>query len=215
MITSLIAQATYESIEFGIFNDTNCLAKGIIPKQLSSKNLISDLQKILETNHSTFENITFIGANRGPAPFTTLRVLIATINGIGFGLHKPLVGVDGLIAFAQQVSDPAWPHTIVILNAYHHDVYFAHDKQTGICPIQTLIANVSKQRPHSPLRFVGNGAIQHANLLKETLGERAYIDTHAPLFVSLDQIAIESLQEWHKNNATTQLTPLYLKKATP
>lgn len=214
MITSLIAQATYESIEFSIFHDAVCLEKRSVPKQLSSKNLATDLQQILTDHHSSFEKISFIGANRGPAPFTTLRVLIATLNGIGFALHKPLIGVDGLAAFAQQVQDPAWPHTVIMLNAYHHDVYFAYAGQTGICPISTLIAHINTQTPTAQLRFLGNGALQHASLLKQTFGERAHIDAQAPTFVSLEQIAINALQQWPSDKTTTQLAPLYLKKAT-
>lgn len=211
MILSLIAQATYQDIQCSIFKNETCLATIAIPKQLASKNLVSMLLQLLNQHTISFSELKFIGANLGPAPFTTLRVLIATLNGIGFAKQIPLVGVDGLKAFMYEVSSPKWPQTVILLNAYQHDVYFAYQEKTGYTSIELLLTRLTSEMPHGIVRFVGDGARQHASTLTQTLGERAYIDQNAPAFVSLNAIAHDALQYWHNHETCHQLFPLYLK----
>ncbi len=49
-----------------------------------------------------FLDLAFIAAHQGPAPFTTLRVCLTTVNGFAFATGMPLIGINGL----QELVEP-------------------------------------------------------------------------------------------------------------
>ena len=51
---------------------------------------------MLKQHALTFSGLAFIAAHQGPAPFTTLRVCLTTVNGFAFATQVPLIGVNGL-----------------------------------------------------------------------------------------------------------------------
>ena len=51
---------------------------------------------MLKNSRLTFRRFAFVAAHQGPAPFTTLRVCLTTVNGFAFATGVPLIGVNGL-----------------------------------------------------------------------------------------------------------------------
>lgn len=211
-------QNTYENIEIALFNNVLLLEKEVIDKINASKNLVPKIDMLLKNNNISPQDLAFIGVNKGPGPFTTLRVVITTANALNFALAIPLIGIDGLDAIITEYEDIKWPVTVALLNAYNNDVYYAIESnkqiQKGWKNIQELIDQLKSQFINTKIRFIGNGANLFSSLIKENFDTFAYIQEPTPQTCSIEQIAKMSLINWqNKQNITEQVLPLYLKDA--
>jgi len=229
----LAVQNTYKKIELALFETTQCIDIRIEDKKLASKYFIPLLKKLLNNNKKTLSDVSFIAVNQGPGPFTTLRTIIASVNGLSFATNIPLIGIDGLIALLQEQQNPEYPDNIALLNAFNKDVYFAiqdstkKDIETGynnvfelitdlserFLPVQNFKTNVSEITPSKTFRFIGNGTELYKDIIEEIFKDKAYIPKIIPHTCSIKQIGLMGLQKWQKKEGLTdQLLPLYLKK---
>ena len=215
MHTSLAIQSTYEQIEIGLF--INDHQKEIIreDKRTASKTIITHIDTLLKKNNIKLTELSFIAINQGPAPFTSLRVVIATANGLSFASKIPLVGVDGLMTFMNEQHDNAWPHTVTLFNAFNNDVYFGiespgQEPQTGCAPIEQALATIHQEMPTASIRFIGNGAPLFRTTITETFSDQAHIPD-LPYYPSLESINARAQQQWLLGHTANLLLPLYLK----
>src|SRR5687767_3976293 len=111
----LALQNTYQNVEIALFKDSQILASTTLSKLQASSHSMPAIQELLKTNNLTLKDLSFIGASQGPGPFTTLRVVIATVNGISFSTGIPLIGVDGLDTFLDEQKDSRYP-VVALLN---------------------------------------------------------------------------------------------------
>lgn len=217
MAIFLAAHTTYSEIILGLYNNYICLDKIHESNKLSSKNFILILDILLKRNNINLSELDFIAVNQGPGPFTTLRVSLASVNGLGFAAKIVLVGVDGLEAFLQQEKDNNYFYTIALLNAFGNDVYIGiyNSKVNNIiykgCKnINLFLEEFSKNKQAT--KIVGNGAILHESAIKNSLENYVYIPENNPEVCSLDFIAKLALDNWQQNNDPVyKLLPLYLK----
>ena len=186
----LILQSTYTTVEVGLSNGQ----KIILPKAESSAQLIPAIQNLLANNSLELKNLEFIAVNQGPGPFTTLRVVIATANGLSFASGVPLVGVDGLHAILENNRDETRVN-IVLLNAFGGDVYFGIDAEgartTGWKNRELLMQELLST--YKDIRFLGSPE-----------------DPMAPSLEIVGKLALEKFTQGLKSH---ELQPLYLKKA--
>ena len=216
MNTILAIQNTYYEVHLALIKNSLIIEQSTIDKKRASKLIIVRLKQLLENQNLNLCNLPFIAVNQGPGPFTTLRVVIASVNGLSFAQHIPLIGVDAFDAMLAEWHDPHYPTTIVLFNAFSQDVYVAiqqSEKQVykGYNNIDTLL----QQCINVPgtIRFIGNGTELHYHKIKALFGNRAYIPDPLPLYCSIEQIARIGHQIWKENKkGTEQLMPLYLKK---
>ena len=144
--------------------------------------------------------------------------MIASVNGLSFATTIPLIGVDGLDACLEEFGDPAYPNTVVLLNAFNKEVYFAMQQKNqlpykGYAPITDFINELHQLIPEKQIRFLGNATDMYRALLQESFGNQAYIPDPLPSYCSVQQIGIMGLRNWHnKQGLAQQLLPLYLKK---
>lgn len=195
----LILQATYDNVQFSLYNDSNIIESGSVEKMEASSLLMSKLCALLQKHALTFNHLAFIGASQGPAPFTTLRSMIATLNGIGFATKVPLVGCDGLEAFVKTYHTKN--KTVALLNAFSGDIYYAlydgQTVQTGWEKPEIYIAYLLHKFPDEMFTFIGNGAPEDKK--------------QGPDFPTLENIATACYEKYQKNDTTTQLLPLHMK----
>jgi len=214
MMTFLITQSTYHEIQISLICNM-IQTKSVIPKTEASKNLMLTIKDLLDKHDLSCADLDFIGANQGPAPFTTLRVLISTINGIAFASNVPLVGVDGLKAFLNSTADKKYPQTVILLNAYNNDLYYAYKLEgkivTGFQKAEKLFEEIKKLIPKNTIRFLGNGASLFQETIKKTFAERAFLPKPMIEFPSLEAIKEEAVKLFEKKETVKQLQPLYLK----
>src|SRR5437763_1849968 len=141
---SIIISTDYANTLIALYKETACIAQIREENKHTSKFLLVHIDTLCAQYAIKKSDITFSGINQGPGPFTTLRVTLATINGIAFALGIPLVGVDGLKGLVQQETDTKWPYTVTLLNAFNEDAYYAiqaphHETRIGYKKISVLL----------------------------------------------------------------------------
>lgn len=217
MSISLSIQHTYQGIEIALLENAHVLASIQDDKKRASKNIIILIDELLRNYNFGIQHIDYIAVNQGPGPFTTLRVVIASVNGLSFATKKPLIGIDGLDALIQEYASIEYPVTIGLLNAFTNDVYFAiHDKNSihvkkGCKNITALLLEI-KEQIDQPIYLIGNGALLHEHEIKTVLGSRVIFAQPLPEHCSVALIGRMGYVDWQKqHNLSFQLFPLYLK----
>ena len=213
----LAIQHTYDGIEFAVFRGQTILEQQALSKFHASAQLIPALSAMLERHGITLSDLAFIAAHQGPGPFTTLRVVIATINGIAFAHNTPIVGVNGLEVFLREYADPLGIRTVCMLNAFNHDVYYAyydenHNLMMGAANGEQLLRDLAAASGDQKLHFIGNAVAAHRAAIETLFANRALIPALIPNTCSIDQIGLMGYEQWQRQeNVTRQLIPHYLK----
>lgn len=215
METFLAIQNTYGQVQMAL-SIGNRLSEIIsLDKTVASKECIIALQKLLSQNAVSLAHLSYIAVNQGPGPFTTLRVVISTVNGLSFSGKIPLVGVSGMEALAHNFTSE---HKVILLNAFGQDVYYRIETNgvitMGAGNAASIIQQVSQKIPHDPILFLGNGVLLYKELITATFGDRAQLPTPVPETASIHAIAQLASAQWKaQENISFQLQPLYYKQA--
>jgi tRNA threonylcarbamoyladenosine biosynthesis protein TsaB len=209
---------TYELVELGLFHEGHLIDSVSDDKMYVSKNIVVLLQELLAKNNKQLADLSFIAANQGPAPYTTLRVVLSTVNGLSFSTGIPLIGLDGLELFAKEFADDCFAQTVILHNAFNQELYYALAHNQGIVSkgygsVNHVIDIIKNQFSHNSIRFLGNGYNLHAAAFEQAFGSQAYIPTTMPTHPSLAYLGAHAYDLWHNQaNHQTQLFPLYLKQ---
>src|SRR5471030_2525471 len=94
----LSIQNTYTHVEMALFQDGQLINWVSEDKLRASKHFILLIAGLLQEHQIKFSDLSFVAVNQGPGPFTTLRVVIASVNGLSYATKIPLVGIDALDA---------------------------------------------------------------------------------------------------------------------
>lgn len=215
MTKFITIQNSYHDVQLALFQDSKILDSLRASKIEASKMLIPLTSQLVQKNSLVLSDLKFIAANRGPGPFTTLRTVLASVNGLAFATKTPLIGIDSLSSFAKAIEDRD-AILVVLLNAFNQDVYFLVQNKLethrGCQKIQTFITELVTTIPNGPIKFVGNGALMHKDLIVSIFGERALFDDPIPEGPSIETIGLMALAKWHRQeDLVGQLMPVYLK----
>ncbi len=224
---ALLFHPGYEAIEIAIARDGVLLESQIVAKHQASKELLVTVDALLDRCRLTLSDCSFFVVHKGPAPFTTLRVTLATVNGLAYATKKPIVGVDGLDAFVESVRhNVSTPYIAVLLNAFCDDLYFAlydvkngmiaHgcERATAVCArIEQLVALPSNSS-QKLITLVGNGVLLHEKLLQNSVLQKSVIPEPLPLLASLASINDVAWKLWDIGQSVDQVLPLYLKASS-
>jgi tRNA threonylcarbamoyladenosine biosynthesis protein TsaB len=242
MHSYIAIQNTYDVFEIALFIDGNFVDKKRENKYHASKLFIPLLDELLTKNNVKISDFDFCAVNCGPGPFSTLRSVIASVNGLHFATNIPLIGIDGLEAAFLEFYDNKYENTVVLLNAFNNEVYYliAHHDQIlsmGYQKISALkdillpqFSLCSNRGPHQkelkmglnergfnsvnhPINFIGNGVTLHQSLIQEKFGNNAVIKEQNPSMCSIEMIGKLGLEKWLlKQTSPTFVMPLHLKK---
>ena len=124
MHSYIAIQNTYDIFEMALFINNNIIDHIHDDKRHTSKMFIPFLDQLCIRNNILFSNISFCAVNCGPGPFSTLRSIIASVNGLYLATNVPLIGIDGLEATFLEFYDKQYQNTIVLLNAFNNEVYY-------------------------------------------------------------------------------------------
>lgn len=215
----LCIHTTYTSVDSALARDNKIIAASSITKEQASAQLIPTISKLLQDKDLRLSDISHIIVNQGPAPFTTLRTIIATANGIAFAHDIPMIGIDALEVFMLAHVKTHQGPTVVLLNAFNKAVYYgiidnAHKRKlTGYATIENCIAMIHELCNDSAIQFLGNGTQLYQKELINAFKDRALLQEPLPLTPTIQQIldyGFEQLQI--TGNTTLFVEPLYLKK---
>ena len=214
----LAIQNTYDIFEMALFQDKNFIDYLYEDKRYTSKMFIPLLDQLCVKNNIQFSDISFCAVNGGPGPFSTLRSIIASVNGLHLATHIPLIGIDGLEATFLEFYDNHYENTVILLNAFNHEVYYLIAQQEtvinkGYKKIDLLLAEITQQYHNQPIHFIGNGVTLYHNLIQQTCGIHVITKKNMPPMCSIKTIGALGLQAFLNNQYTSDyLMPLYLKK---
>lgn len=212
----------------------------IDPTRQLALQLPGALRDILDLSAIALEDIDAFAVATGPGSFTGLRIGIATMQGLAFGLGKPLIGISGLTAL-RAVASPAFLGSRIAtwVDAWRGDVYaalFEDGRQVGepvvARPADLLDAMVNRDSgfaiPDSSgvrlpdvgsrllandVTFIGDGADTYRDLIASRLGHAARIaDPVAPLLAGV--IAVLATIEYTKGHRPPPhaIRPLYVRR---
>lgn len=210
-------QSTYQCIEYALWNEEAFYIQSLSKEQASAQ-LIPILNNVLAQHQRKLSDVSCIIANQGPGPFTSLRTIIATVNGINFASNISLIGINGLSAFLEEYKDPIGSPTVVLLNAFHHAIYFGiqennKNPEIGYENIDTFLAMLHERFAQQTIRFLGNGTKMYLGKIISRFQDNAYIPEPLPLHGSLQYLMQVGIKDWQQQkNIINHIEPLYLKR---
>lgn len=175
-----------------------------------AERLPADLLAHLERQQLALGDVDLFGVAAGPGSFTGLRIGIATIQGLAFACHRPVVAVSALDALASLGSSPEEEEEDALVAAWidarRHEVFSALYASSRASPDPGKRMNVldapSVGAPERTLerwnpiiagrrvRFIGDGASAYRELLAGT-GRPDFdiVDPSPPLAPAIAMIA--------------------------
>lgn len=223
----LSIHGSYNCLDVSLFSDKTILESISKSDSRASSSLIPALEYFLQKHNLKFEDLSFIAVDRGPGAFTSLRVTLATVNGIAFDKKIKLVGVNGLEALISQnlglIQNKA-TIAVALLNAYNNDVYFlisnvlpSSDKKftildLGCKKIDQLIIQLKNDFENHKIYFCGQGSQLYQNMIIEQLADQAVFPQEIQLFATSESVGLLAYDFWQNNqNVVDQIEPIYLK----
>ena len=210
----LVLTSDYEMVHCGLYKAGKQVAVCQEQKLAASRNLMLMLSTMLSENGVSWGDLSCIGVNQGPSPFTTLRVVITTVNGLLLSLQKPIIGVDGLATFLQEHYQDGV--LVALLNAFNHDLYFGIKTDSSSCETGwefngTFLLSLQKRFGMQPITFIGNGAALYREQIMNLFPHAVILDPLAQT-VSLAAVAAKTYELYQAGQGQLEpLLPLYLK----
>jgi tRNA threonylcarbamoyladenosine biosynthesis protein TsaB len=221
---------SYGYLEIAIFENERCIDVFSQEGLKASSNIIPLFSSLLSKHYLSLNDLNFIAVDCGPGAFTSLRVVIATVNGLGFASQVPLIGVSGLqalceqslISFKKSAFQSKIDAVVCLLNAYNNDVYCLVKKFEAVgagheqCKkIDVFLEELQLDMPNKNILFSGNGASMHKILIESKFGQMASFLNPITQTCSAVQVGMIAWQLWVKReNITDKIVPNYLKTQT-
>lgn len=208
---------TYTTVEVGIFAGDQQLDAITLEHTLASKELMTTIAQLLSKHAMSLTDLQFIAAHQGPGPFTTIRVIIASVNGLSFATNIPLIGINGLELLVLERNKQN-PNAVVVglLNAFGNDLYYGVAHQQTIVDFGykaglVFLEDIATRYPEQSIIFIGNGIPPYQTAITTLFGSYAIIQEPLLQYCSLSTIARNALEQWQHGICHNQLQPLYIK----
>ena len=166
--------------------------------------IIDNLFKISELN---INDIDKIAVAIGPGSFTGVRIALGIAKGLAMALNKPLIAVNEL-DILEAIASGNENEIIPLIDARKERVYYKYQNTYVDDYLINLISNFDKNKKYI---FVGDGAINYTNILKDNLGDNAVI---LPMYNSFPRASILCELALNKEEANIYtLEPEYISKS--
>ena len=166
--------------------------------------IVDNLFKISDLN---IKDIDKIAVAIGPGSFTGVRIALGIAKGLAMALNKGLVAVNELDILEAMASDNE-NEIIPLIDARKERVYY---KYQGKCQDDYLINLLSSLDKNKKYVFVGDGAINYTNILKDNLGENAIV---LPMYNAFPRASVLCELALNKEEANIYtLEPEYISKS--
>ena len=166
--------------------------------------IIDNLFKISDLN---INDIDKIAVAIGPGSFTGVRIALGIAKGLAMALNKPLIAVNEL-DILEAIASGNENEIIPLIDARKERVYYKYQNKYVDDYLINLISNFDKNKKYI---FVGDGAINYKNILKDNLGENAII---LPMYNSFPRASILCELAINKEEANIYtLEPEYISKS--
>ena len=180
-----------------------------------SEKIMPAIEDVLSDTNLSLSDIDLIVCDKGPGSFTGIRIGVGTVLAFKDSLNIECIGISSLEALAYNCDNEGLICSLI--DAKNDNVYwglFEH-KDNQYTLINTLefnnINTVIKELASysTPITFVGDGAEQHAELLKNSFTNYSFCSQNDLSSVSLGIAGYDT----YKNGKVTSIMPLYLRKS--
>ena len=166
--------------------------------------IIDNLFKISDLN---INNIDKIAVAIGPGSFTGVRIALGIAKGLAMALNKPLIAINEL-DILEAIASGNENEIIPLIDARKERVYYKYQNTYVDDYLINLISNFDKNKKYI---FVGDGAINYKNILKDNLGENAII---LPMYNTFPRASVLCELALNKEEANIYtLEPEYISKS--
>ena len=166
--------------------------------------MIDNLFKISDL---TINDIDKIAVAIGPGSFTGVRIALGIAKGLAMALNKPLIAVNEL-DILEAIASGNENEIIPLIDARKERVYYKYQNKYVDDYLINLISSFDKNKKYI---FVGDGAINYTNILKDNLGDNAVI---LPMYNSFPRASILCELALNKEEANIYtLEPEYISKS--
>ena len=166
--------------------------------------IIDNLFKISDLNINDIDKIVVA---IGPGSFTGVRIALGIAKGLAMALNKPLIAVNEL-DILEAIASGNENEIIPLIDARKERVYYKYQNKYVDDYLINLISNFDKNKKYV---FVGDGAINYTNILKDNLGDNAVI---LPMYNSFPRASILCELALNKEEANIYiLEPEYISKS--
>ena len=166
--------------------------------------IIDNLFKISDL---TINDIDKIAVAIGPGSFTGVRIALGIAKGLAMALNKPLIAVNEL-DILEAIASGNENEVIPLIDARKERVYYKYQNKYVDDYLINLISNFDKNKKYI---FVGDGAINYKNILKDNLGDNAII---LPVYNAFPRASILCELALNKEEANIYtLEPEYISKS--
>ena len=166
--------------------------------------IIDNLFKISDLN---INDIDKIAVAIGPGSFTGVRIALGITKGLAMALNKPLIAVNEL-DILEAIAEGNENEIIPLIDARKERVYYKYQGNYIDDYLINLISNFDKNKKYV---FVGDGAINYTNILKDNLGENAIV---LPMYNSFPRASVLCELALNKEEANIYtLEPEYISKS--
>ena len=166
--------------------------------------IIDNLFKISDL---TINDIDKIAVAIGPGSFTGVRIALGIAKGLAMALNKPLIAVNEL-DILEAIASGNENEIIPLIDARKERVYYKYQNTYIDDYLINLISSFDKNKKYV---FVGDGATNYENILKDNLGDNAIV---LPMFNAFPRASILCELAINKEEANIYtLEPEYISKS--
>ncbi len=166
--------------------------------------IIDNLFKISDL---TTNDIDKIAVAIGPGSFTGVRIALGIAKGLAMALNKPLIAVNEL-DILEAIASGNKNEIIPLIDARKERVYYKYQNTYIDDDLINLISSFDKNKKYV---YVGDGAINYENILKDNLGDNAII---LPMYNAFPRASVLCELALNKEEANIYtLEPEYISKS--
>ena len=192
-----------------IFDSENgVIAETSLSVKKNHSNIVMPIiDNLFKVSDLTINDIDKIAVAIGPGSFTGVRIALGIAKGLAMALNKPLIAVNEL-DILEAIASGNKNEIIPLIYARKERVYYKYKNKYVDDYLINLISSFDKNKKYI---FVGDGAINYTNILKDNLGDNAVI---LPMYNSFPRASILCELALNKEEANIYtLEPEYISKS--
>ncbi len=203
-----------------LINDEEIISEYILNnKREHSTILMPMIDKILNENNMSINDIDGYVVSKGPGSFTGLRIGMATIKGLSFGSNRPYVSLSSLDGLAYSVS--SFSGIICpIMTALRENVYTSlyklidgklHNILEPVAMDIDELVEILKEKNENII-FTGDGILKHRDYLAQNIKNAVFAPKHLinVRASSIGELGLMLIKDGKSDNPNS--APLYIKK---